>query len=306
MSVHQCGVVVTFRRVLVASAGTCLLFAGPFTAPSSATILQFGSVAYEVGGNTVATRQDTVTGQGSIDRDILVEISSPSATTSVGRFGDVGMSASLFGGPTDGSAQVRSIVNIVSDEFVNFTPFTQRVTSSFVIDGGTLQLIDSANATVQFHLSLKAFFGNTKHQAFESTIRLTSDSSMTPSLTTLVADLGATLSVLHGHGIATIPLSFQTAELGILAPHEGMTLDYLAEIDLTRGPGEGLTANYSDPLHVSTHPVLGDITFTPASDSTIPEPSGLALFGIGLATAAVSLLRRLRTRPTPQTQNQGG
>jgi hypothetical protein len=46
--------------------------------------------------------------------------------------------------------------------------------------------------------------------------------------------------------------------------------------------------------------VFGGITFTPASDSTIPEPSGLVPFGIGVVTVAIALIRRWRVT-TPQT-----
>jgi len=278
------------RKRLATVAGAMLFTAGPLAPPSSAGIMQFAVADYDVGAAQVKRAVDSVSGIGTITRDILAEITSPTAIASVGRFGEVGMSASIFSGPTDGSAHVITHVNVQSDEFLNATPFTQRVTTSFVIDGGALKLLGSANSRLDFFMELD----RGADQAFGAGVTLTSDAGGVPELTTSDSDIGATLDA--SKGIVTIPLSFQTADLGLLVPGAAMTLSYSADIFLQRGPGEGLEGNYSDPFRLSSHPVLGEVTFSPVSGSSVPEPSTLALFAIGLSTAGFGVMRRSRMR----------
>jgi len=293
-------------RVMLYSTGGLVLIS-LWASESSARIFQLATVDYEISGTTVKFATDQVQGQGSIDRDILADISDPSATASAGRFGEVGLRASIFTGPADGSAFVEAHVEITSDEIVNATASDQRVTSAFVIDGGALSSftlniggaatpfnLNSAIAT--FDVKLDTQFSGTIFggRPFAAEVKLTTDSSGMPTLTTVGNDLGATLTDVNDTATVTIPTSFQTADLGILAPGQRMTLTYVADLKLVRGPAFEVEGEYSDPLQLSTHPVFGDITFTPASDSTIPEPSGLVLFGIGVVTVAIALILRSR------------
>ncbi len=298
-------------RVLASSAAAVFLGTWPLASESSATIIQLAFAGYEISGTTVKHAFDQVQGQGSINREVLADISDPSATAAAGRFGEVGLRGSIFTGPSDGSALVEAQVQIRTDEIINFTASPQEVTSRFVIDGGILSSftlniggaltpLSSNNAFAIFDVKLDTdFFDSTPSgHPFAAEVKLTTDSNGIPTLTTAGNDLGATLTDANDTATVTIPTSFQTADLGILRPGEAMELSYTADLKLIRGPAFEVEGEYSDPLELSTHPALGDITFAPVSDSTIPEPSGLVLFSTGLTVAGIGVLRRSKTKPT--------
>jgi hypothetical protein len=279
-------------RHAFAATGFAVLFVTWFPVrQASAEIMQGAAVRYDAGQSLLNQDAQMVTGQGTISRDILAEIRDPSAFASVGRFGEVGLSASIFSGPKDGSATMFSSVEVSNDEFRNRTPFTQGVQTKFVIDGGALMLNRSMSSELEFRMELE----RDDHRVFGADVRLVSDASGNPKLIAFGNDIGAYLDA--SRGVVTIPLSFQTADLGDLVPGQTMTLSYSARIDLTRGPGEGLEGSYSDPFHLSGHPVLGDVTFSPVTGSSVPEPSTFVLFGVGFGMAGLGAIYRRRAKP---------
>jgi hypothetical protein len=240
-------------------------------------------------------------GTGVITQDITAMLSSPdnySLVASVGRFGEVGLSATSFPGSSPNNFQ--ALVGVSNDEFVNRTGVAQHALLRVVVDGGMMQLVlnpsGSGVESVAYDYALTSLIhplGNPGvgfgKRDFISKGSLGPDVNGILTFTTVEsgAQLGATFD--PATATVTIPLSFQTFDLGVLPPNASLLLLFTFSFGLVNDGTSFEAASYSDPFHLSTNPALGTVTFQPAA---VPEPCGLVLLGSG--GLAVLVLRRRR------------
>lgn len=263
-----------------------------------AFITQTVFVGHDRNGSQTASDSDVATGTEPADlRDIAAAVAGPTYTAAAGagRFGDVGLSTGLIVSfsagfqETTAEAVIRA-VNVVT----NTGPRPLRVTSRFIIDGGELEFVGDDAPYAEYTLTVRSsalgLVGEPASIAFFSSGRLAAGAAGI-EFTAAGEDIGAVPDLGPVLGTVRIPLSFQTADLGVLDPGESLGLLYVLRLNLGMGSrGEIVTARFSDPLSLSGNPALGALTLTPVPGAAVPEPSALALAGLGVA----GLLGRLR------------
>lgn len=229
--------------------------------------------------------------------DIFAEIRGPRyhGAAAVDRFGNVGLSAELLAPQSPlPFHKLRSRTSIsASPAFLNTFPYAVHLFSDFVLDGGELFLVGTTGSFARWELSLvQPSLGD----VFFSAGRL----DVGPGgavLTTQGSDIGA---AVVGFGRVEIPLSFPTADLGIVLPGEQIYLSYRLEVDVGLGAGAEIAmASFSDPFHLSGggNPLIVGLRAVPAV-SAVPEPGTTGLVGGGLLAllARVGLTARGRRR----------
>jgi hypothetical protein len=249
-------------------------------------------------------------GSGIITADINVQFPAPghtefnsAARATVSQSGNVGVFAEFFSGF---DYNLRAEVDVTSSEFVNTTSRAQRLISNVVIDGGSFSipisytndpsddisyeylLQSSSLSSGATYCSEGVLFDNHLHNLFElnGNDRILLDPNKPCGPDSHFVDLGAFLTQNNNIATVTIPRSFQTFDLGTLQPGETATLSYHFGYYLSlRG-----IAQFSDPFHLSGHPVLGTITFEPV-ETTTPEPGTILLVGCGLLALVIARRR---------------
>jgi hypothetical protein len=233
---------------------------------------------------------DDIMGNTSADitEDIFAQIGSlPAsrfqATSAAGRFGSVGLIASST---ESGASRITSVVRIRSNEFVNLSGFPQQAVANFAIDGGSLIAIAAENASAHYSLLMEAHL-DAGSVSFSTGGSLRADEFRNLVFTSTGSEIGATFDQQTGR--VNIPLSFQSLDLGIVAPGEQFAIEYQLELAVNIGDifasqvgsgGEGVIARFSDPLTLSGRPLMPTINW-------IPEPSSLFSI-VGFATLAVA------------------
>jgi hypothetical protein len=227
--------------------------------------------------------------------DIFAQIMGPRyrGAAAVDRFGNVGLSAELLTPePQLGFHKLRARTSVsASPAFLNTFPHAVHLYSDFVLDGGELFLVGSTGSFARWELSLvQPSLGD----VFFTAGRLEVGAGGPAALQTLGTDIGA---AVVGPGRVDIPLSFQTADLGIVQPGEQVYLAYRLEIEVGLGAGAEIAmASFSDPFHLTAHPVLGTLRAVPVTTAAVPEPGTLALAGAGLAALLGGAARARRRR----------
>ena len=306
------------RKRLCSRLLTCALLCAGGSGTLRADIFQSAMVSQTLSGtNTIQSDMAKTQGTGLITQDILAEIpkggdtsATAAAVASVGRFGDVGLTAADF---SNVNSMTDAFVSISSDEFLNATSLTEHVFSNVLIDGGLLRIFQGQripNSSISYTYDLIAF---TSQGTSTFPIQTFCSSGM---LATDQTGINASFDPKGGGGCGgldhfvdfhatfdpstwtvTIPPSFHTFDLGQLVPLDSMTLDYSFEFTLSHGPQAGqaseLYAQFGDPLHLSGNSALGSVTFAPAT-ATSPEPDTLISLGCGLAILTIA--RRLSRR----------
>jgi len=288
-------------------------------------------VAVGVPDNTISGLSDVDSTfgatSGDITTDILATAISPgfgrgrgSATASAGRFGSVGLVGRFFGGIDRGTTGVGASAAIISDEPVNLTGGSARASSRFIIDGGRLRADGARNLLMGYRLSLSAanlgpvgatstlselsvradaaFSNPSFRDVFFSSGQVSFDAAGVATFQLVGRDIGASFDSLTN--TLDIPLSTQTAELGVLLSGDRLLIEYGLSIfaDLLlpfeTGVAEGIFMSFSDPLSLSSNPAFGTIGLVP---SVVPLPPALVLVASGLGGLALLSRRQARSRP---------
>lgn len=285
---------------LLASTTLLLLTANP----ASATIFQGVELYYNDGSSGhVNSDKDAIVGntEAEINRALLASISSPpgvpqySATGSIGEFGNYGLS----GGLTTGVMQMK--VLIADSNIANLTGRAQNVEARFIVDGGTAGLIQAPGARITYNLQLSSSLGTPSTPAFHSYGELNNNYTGGSYVTTFSSggnDIGA---VFDGKYLLDIPVSFQTAHLGVLNPNQSMSLSYSMQIEIAApNYAEGAFMQFQDPLQIPGFPAnrfRPSVTFTPVGGPSEP----VALPGSLLLLLPGVLLLAHRKRTTAKT-----
>ncbi len=236
---------------------------------------------------------DSVTGATSADitTDILAGINlqfTYEATASVGRFGNLGVSAFQA---TDGELHTQVVIR--SDEFVNLG-LPRRATANFIIDGGEIELVANTGAIVEFQLTITSNVSNggdfRRWQHFAdieannfSSVTYTSNSS---------TDIGAFVDPSRPTRVE-IPFSFQSFDLGIIPSGATIDLEYQLDIfsNIPIAP-EIVRWNFSDPLSVDGFSNEFPTVEFESTPGVVPEPSSLTLAALGVLGISGLLWRR--------------
>ena len=284
----------THRRVLQILA---VLLAGGLTlAPglSRAAVFQFVNADYVDPSGTLTSDADS---GGAEDLFATVSGSFGSMTSSAGRFGNLGLSGQIV---APGSIEV-SVMITNTNAFVNTSGAPQAASANFIIDGGFLGLNSAPGAMLELDLLVRADIlaiggGPVRRTDFEANVKLddTTNPGGIPEFITSGDDIGATFDSLNG--LARIPLSFQSLDLGIIDPGSAISLVYDVDIigHFPVAP-EGAAWAFSDPFNLSGNSPFPTLALSPVT-TTVPEPTTAVLFLIGLA--GLPLFRQGATRLT--------
>ena len=216
--------------------------------------------------------------------DIFAQLNGPRyrGAAAVDRFGNIGLSAELLTPEATlpfHKQRARALVS-ASPVFLNTFPYAVHLFSDFVLDGGDLFLVGTTGSFARWELSLiQPSLGD----VFFTSGRFEVGAGGAPVLTTHGANIGAAVSSSRPSQVE-IPLSFQTADLGILQPGEQMYLSYRLEIEVGLGTGAEIAmASFSDPFtpRAQGNPIFAALRVVPAV-AAVPEPGTLALAGGGL------------------------
>jgi hypothetical protein len=280
----------TRPRLLALALPAAAALAAP--APTGAQIIkQDVLVVHTLPDGTQNPRAAHTEGNSSSDlHPILAELQGPRyrGFAAAGVFGEVGISVGILAARDADFHTLTGQVEIgAHPAFVNTFGFPIHVFSDFVIDGGELFVIGDPGSYAKYDIRLAAH-GSLRFLSI-GTLEVTPSGDRV--FTQLEDDIGATFD---GDDRVEIPLSFQSADLGILQPGEPLGMTYDLVLEIGTGPqGEVVSADFSDPFHLSGHGVFGTLRFVPAGPAVVPEPATLALVAPG---ALVLLARRRRSR----------
>jgi hypothetical protein len=203
------------------------------------------------------------------------------AFSSAGVFGNVGMRGQqLLPGAMETEVVIES-----KNENVNFLPVARRAHANFIIDGGSLGLVGEFGSTVTYDISIHfdmwdPFNNPIGNSSFVSRGTLLSHGFTSPAtLATSGDDIGTRL-LPSGFG-AEIPLSFHSIDLGLIPTRGQIDIRYTANFRSFATSFEGAGWTFSDPGSIGGTGEFPTITFT-----TVPEPRGIVLWGLGLAALA--------------------
>ncbi|BCG66017.1 MAG: hypothetical protein methR_P3889 [Methyloprofundus sp.] len=274
----------TIRRVLLA-----ILLFGLSIIPISAQaqIIQETTVLYRptapVGfpGDPADIDVDRTTNFGGpIDRVTFAHVSGSAydVASSIDQFGNLGVSGFIRGdsGTISGEVEARS------DEYINTAAVAQQAEANFVIDGGLFTLIASPGSSLRYSLRVTL----NSRDIFRSTAELnavaTINGFLANTFTTSGDDMGATYD--DSSFTLTIPLSFQSIDLGLIQPNEQFSLGYeFYAVGQADSFAETLEFQFSDPLRVSfTDNFPVGIAFFDPLPASVPQPATLTLLLSGL------------------------
>ena len=267
---------------------------------SHAQIVQTVFANFSSGGSVDASNSDGVISDanGNILRDIGATITGTfgTASASAGAFGNLGISGEQYQ-----PGEYITSVEIVSTLPQNPFGVPAHAVANFIIDGGSLQMLAGPESSVDFDLEIDADITTSgaliSHDFHTRAVLSTPaggppDSIVPPVLVTSGAnDIGITQDP---SGLVTIPLSFQTLDLGIVDP--GSTVHWKYTVMMTTKVPTALEVilfEFSDPLNIDGVGEAPTVTFTPAQSVAAPEPPTLVLFALGLAGFAFAARRRV-------------
>lgn len=317
-------------RWLLPALAAALLLA--YAAPTHAGVLQFvkSDMLLDVDDNVEESNIDSDKVFAPDSESLMTDILATSAgsttfpdtsftyntSSAAGRFGAIGISSTLNGSTSLPNAQIElgGRALIASDEFVNLTAIPQQATANFIIDGGSLTVVSSVpDVNGRYDLDVFAInLGNSgavindenfsflvpfpADPVFSTSGTLTTDQSGVASAQFTGEDIGATFN----SNTITIPLSFQTLDLGIMQPGDRMYVGYTFQYLLNARSAEFISFNFSDPLAVDLPGA--NSAFPTITLSDVPEPATAATLLITLATTATPRRRTRRTN-TVHTQH---
>jgi hypothetical protein len=216
--------------------------------------------------------------------DIFAQIMGPRyrGAAAIDRFGNIGLSAELLTPESTlpfHKQRARALV-AASPVFLNTFPYAVHLFSDFVLDGGELFLVGTTGSFARWELELtQPALGD----VFFTSGRFEVDAGGTRVLTTHGMDIGAAVDGTRPSQV-DIPLSFQTADLGIVAPGEQVYLSYHLEIEVGLGAGAEIAmASFSDPFapRANGNPIFATLRAVPVV-TAVPEPGTLTLAASGL------------------------
>lgn len=269
---------------------------GLTAAPSQAIVIQTvrTTALPAIGNPNIVSDSEVAATPAGINRDIFARSIDSGGlydlSASAGRFGEVGLQ-----GRTIVNGSFSSSVEILDNDIFNATTSPRRASANFIVDGGDMFLVAGVGSSLQFNLLLEAAVGGSISTVFDATVRLDIDANGATQFSTFGDSLGAQKSA--NPFSAEIPLSFQSVELGIVAPNETLGLRYTAIFDADiKGFAELVVFGFSDPLTVGIQPA--SIRFDPAvlegvaSVAPVPLPASAPLLAAGLAGLALVNRRR--------------
>ena len=249
-------------------------------APAGATIIQRVDADGSSPGGSAVDSDSTDSSQAPL-RDTLAEVSGPGfrAFSSAGVFGNVGLQAEHS---TSGTLSTHAFIASNGDENVNLSTRPQRAVANFIIDGGEIQFLGTGR--IDYAISIRFITENPGGTApdvidWNTTGRVEGVDFNRPTLTTTGVDIGT--SAL-GDSRFAIPLSFQSVDLGVVAPFGFIAMSYDVKFGLTAQGVEIASWSFSDPGNISGFGDFPTITFSDVVASA-PEPASLALVLGGLA-----------------------
>ncbi len=276
-------------------APTCLLaLAGLLVGPAAAYATVFQSVTANYDdGTVVLTQSDNVEDPlvPGAD-DIIAQVFGPSGSArgSVGAFGNLGIQGQM--------SQQGTVSNgvLISNDFVpNTSSIDRQAELRFIIDGGQMLLLANTGSSVTFSLSILGFIFDENDDFFDF-INWSTGIQMVENgvfgTDTVVTYSGEDIGATDDGFEVTIPLSFQTVDIGVIPGGGYADFSYsLSMIAEVVGGAEIAGYAFSDPLQVDGFQESPRIFFLDdevAGD--VPAPASLPL--MALAVGLIWLRRR--------------
>lgn len=221
-----------------------------------------------------------------ITTSIIASISGAgfNSSGSVGPFGNLGFDTSYF---TNGEMQNQVVIE--SDEIVNIFGTPQRLTANFIIDGGEFLLVGGLGSTLEYKITITADGLPVWQSGAE--MEITNAGGTAASVRFFGEDIGAVADATGT--MVTIPIAFESADLGILGPGDSLRLRY--QLDILANSmqfAELIRWEFSDPLDVSGTGDFPTVSFKPVGSTSVPEPGMAAIMGVGLLTLALTRRQR--------------
>jgi hypothetical protein len=237
------------------------------------------SVYVEVTGVAPQDDWDSAATEALLQDSILAQASGggASATSSIGRFGDLGVRGVRY---TVGEA--RTTARIRLENLPNPSNRDQIVSSHWVIDGGWLRILAGTGSQIRLDLSLVATTFNAAGMdlatyVWAAGVVLSADSG----LATSGESIGAAWDLT---GRVVIPMSFNDWEIGLVPVGGSIDFEYLLDIAGTGSTSvEFMDWGFSDPLQIGGESPFA-LDFAPAENG-VPEPPSLALLAGALGLA---------------------
>jgi hypothetical protein len=263
---------------------TLLLVVGIARLTFAASINQMASTLIMTAGCT-----DGQIDVGFNDLAVLAQSSCPSATafSAVGRFGDVGMSATQRT-----AGQVETVVDITSESDANRNPLPspQHAEANFILDGGSLVLDGVGTLFFNIEVHFRIF---DSHLFIIRRVDWTTGGTLTDrglGLPTFLAH-GVDIGYTHAARRVEIPRTFVTLDLGNIPIGGAVAISYTGTFrsDLLRTETAGWV--FSDPGSISgvgDFPVLTFADVPPdGGGAPIPEPATVLLVAVGFVLLVI-------------------